>query len=257
MDTILRGWPYVGLCMAPLLLVGLALERRPGALPRFQDPAWVLPLLWPMYLLHQFEEHGIDMLGRHYGFLGDLCDTLGHAQAPSGCPADPAFIFAVNAVGCQMAFALSFLFRRRRPLVAACAWGIPLVNGVAHVGADLAHRAYNPGGRRSRRRQVWQCDCACSLRSRREPRRRKSSITSACPWSRPGHDHDRGTQRNSGCTRRPWSRPRLPPSWRSEGAARARPEHGVTSSARDAGHGARGAGRASFCMSSRNQSISH
>jgi hypothetical protein len=155
MDTILMGWPYVGLRMAPLLLVGLALERRPGALPRFQDPAWVLPLLWPMYLLHQFEEHGIDMLGRHYVFLGDLCDTLGHAQAPSGCPADPAFIFAVNAVGCQMAFALSFLFRRRRPLVAACAWGIPLVNGVAHVGAALAHRAYNPGGRRSRRRQVW------------------------------------------------------------------------------------------------------
>jgi hypothetical protein len=84
MDTILMGWPYVGLGLTLLLLVGLTLSRRPGALPRWQDPAWVLPLLWPMYLLHQFEEHGIDLLGRHYAFLGALCGVLGHAASQSG-----------------------------------------------------------------------------------------------------------------------------------------------------------------------------
>lgn len=145
MDTILIGWPYVGLALAPLLLAWLLLERRPGAPPRWQDPAWVLPLLWPMYLVHQFEEHGVDLFGRRYAFLGDLCTTLGHVGASPDCPADPAFIFAVNAVGCQMAFAMSLLFRRRRPLVAACAWGIPLVNAVSHVGSAVVHRAYNPG----------------------------------------------------------------------------------------------------------------
>jgi hypothetical protein len=146
MGAILFDWPYLALAVAPVLLVAFALERRaPDAPPRLRDPAFVLPLLWPMYLVHQFEEHGRDLLGRRYAFLGDLCAVLGHASDPGGCPADPAFIFAVNAVGCQIAFALCLAFRRRRPLVAACAWGIPLVNAVTHVGSAVAHGAYNPG----------------------------------------------------------------------------------------------------------------
>jgi hypothetical protein len=146
METMLFGWPYLGLAMAPVLVLFLVFERRPAATePRWIDPVFVLPLLWPMYLLHQFEEHGVDLLGRHYAFLADLCANLGHAGDPAGCPADAPFIFAVNAVGCQIDFALPLLFRRKNPLVAACAWGIPLVNGVTHVAAALVHRAYNPG----------------------------------------------------------------------------------------------------------------
>jgi hypothetical protein len=146
MGAILFDWPYLGLCVAPLLLVAFALQRRaPDAPPLLRDPAVVLPLLWPMYLAHQFEEHGRDLLGRRYAFLGDLCAVLGHAGDPGGCPADPAFIFAVNAVGCQIAFVLCVAFRRRRPLVAACAWGIPLVNAFTHVASAIARGAYNPG----------------------------------------------------------------------------------------------------------------
>jgi hypothetical protein len=145
MSTILLAWPYAGVGLAVLMIAWLALEKRNGSAPaRWQDPAWVLPLLWPMYLVHQFEEHGVDLLGRHYSFLGELCGTLGYAQIQE-CPADRAFIFAVNAIGCQMAFAMSWIFRRRNPLVAACAWGIPLVNAVTHVAGAVTHRAYNPG----------------------------------------------------------------------------------------------------------------
>jgi hypothetical protein len=97
-----------------------------------------------MYLLHQFEEHGIDLHGNHYAFLGGLCSVLGF---PTGkdCPADPGFIFAVNVLGCWLAFALPFVYAVRRPLIAACAWGIPLVNALTHIGSAVAHRAYNPG----------------------------------------------------------------------------------------------------------------
>jgi hypothetical protein len=145
MNTILHDWPYVGLVLGGLLLAWLIFEKRePGAPPRWQDPAWVLPLLWPMYLLHQFEEHGIDLLGRHYAFLGDLCTSLGYAQG-TWCPADPAFVFAVNVVACQLDFAMSWVFRRKNPLLAACAWGIPLVNAVAHLGPAIAHLTYGAG----------------------------------------------------------------------------------------------------------------
>ena len=146
MGAILFDWPYTGLAVTPIMLAAFALARRaPDARSRFRDPALVLPLLWPIYLIHQFEEHGVDLLGRRYAFLGELCAVLGSANDPGGCPADPAFIFAVNAVGCQIAFALALAFRKRRPLVAACAWGIPLVNAVTHVASAIAHGAYNPG----------------------------------------------------------------------------------------------------------------
>lgn len=144
MNTILYGWPYVGLLGALVIVAYLLLERRPAGSPkRWDDPAFVLPLLWPMYLVHQFEEHGVDLHGRRYAFLGDLCATLGHHDVAQ-CPADGAFIFAVNAMGAQLVFASALVFRRRNPVIAACAWGITL-NAITHIGGALARGAYNPG----------------------------------------------------------------------------------------------------------------
>lgn len=146
MTSLLLDWPYAALALALVLLVWIAREPRPAhAGPRWRDPASVLPLLWPMYLVHQFEEHGIDLLGQRYAFLGDLCTSLGHPQDLAHCPADPAFVFAVNVVGCQLAFAMSLVFRRRAPLIAACAWGIPLINAVAHIASSLRFPGYNAG----------------------------------------------------------------------------------------------------------------
>src|SRR5215470_14326988 len=110
------------------MLSGLLLrEALPVGVRARDDPAWVLGWVWPMYLLHMFEEHGIDLLGRRYAFLASLCELIGF-PAVSDCPATPAFVFAVNVIACQLAFGLAFFLRRTRPLVAACAWGIPLVN---------------------------------------------------------------------------------------------------------------------------------
>lgn len=145
MTTALFDWPYAGLLLAIALLGALLFKPRPtGGAPPWRNAGWVLALLWPMYLFHQFEEHGIDAMGRHYAFLGELCSTLGY-QPASSCPADPAFIFAVNAVACQIAFAMAWVLRTRRPLVSACAWGIPIVNAVTHIAAAVMHRSYNPG----------------------------------------------------------------------------------------------------------------
>jgi Protein of unknown function with HXXEE motif len=143
LQVALLDWPYAGLVLAAVLS-GLLLREAARLPPRVRDdPAWVLGWIWPMYLLHQFEEHGIDLLGRRYAFLGFLCESLGRPDG--GCPATPAFIFSVNVLACQLAFGLAFALRRRAPLVAACVWGIPMVNVVPHVLAAVATGRYNPG----------------------------------------------------------------------------------------------------------------
>ncbi|MBL8684815.1 MAG: HXXEE domain-containing protein [Myxococcales bacterium] len=157
MDTIFYGWPWLALVLAPVILAALVLERRSeGAPSRMRDPAFVLGLFWPMYMAHQFEEHGIDLRGRRYSFLASLCATLGYG-APQhgashvghgmhvGCPADPAFLFAVNAVAVWLAGAIALATRRSRPDVAAAAWGIAAFNAITHIVASLRTGAYNPG----------------------------------------------------------------------------------------------------------------
>ena len=141
MHALLFDWPWVALILAFVLAAVLLAELRTTSV---RDPRWVLGWVWPMYLVHMFEEHGIDLLGRRYAFLGFLCQSLGY-PVPASCPATPAFVFAVNVLACQIAFGLAFFLRRTRPLLAACAWGIPLVNAVAHVLPALATGRYNPG----------------------------------------------------------------------------------------------------------------
>ena len=65
MDTVLLGWPLITPLLALTLLAWLFREpRAPGSGSRWHDPAFLLPLVWPMYLLHQFEAHGYDAHGK-------------------------------------------------------------------------------------------------------------------------------------------------------------------------------------------------
>jgi hypothetical protein len=145
MNALLFDWPFAGLAASLATLLAMLLWPRPPDAPsRFRDPAWLLCLMLPVYMLHQFEEHGIDLLGDRYAFLGTMCRMLGYPQL-QGCPADPAFIFAVNVGAVWIAGACAIIWRRSNPLVGACAWGIALVNGVVHLGGALRLGGYNPG----------------------------------------------------------------------------------------------------------------
>jgi hypothetical protein len=97
----------------------------------------------PAYMLHQFEEHGIDVLGEHYAFLAALCRQLGYS--PDACPADAPFVLAVNVGTVWIAGGLAIVFRNRNVAVGTVAFGVPLINAFIHIGTAIANRAYNPG----------------------------------------------------------------------------------------------------------------
>ena len=146
MNTVLYDWPFFALACGVIgIFVLLVMPWPADSPPRWRDPAWLVCLVLPVYMIHQFEEHGIDLLGRRYQFIIEMCRTIGHPDLAS-CPADGAFIFAVNVGTVWIAGLTAIAWRRKNPMVGACAFGIVLVNGFAHiVPGGIVHRAYNPG----------------------------------------------------------------------------------------------------------------
>jgi len=145
--TLDLTWPWIGAAAAVLLLTLLfftpvfRVDRR---IPRWHDTAWLAVLGLPLYMLHQIEEHGVDLLGAHYAFRGTLCALVDVAD-PATCRIPYSFITAVNVGTVWGALALGAVLGRHRPLMALSAYGIPLVNAVSHIGQAVREHAYNPG----------------------------------------------------------------------------------------------------------------
>jgi hypothetical protein len=131
-------WPFIGLAIGCAWFLAMLVR------PRLRDPSWLVALVGPLYMIHQFEEHGIDLRGDRYHFMTELCTTLGHRSLET-CPADPAFIIAVNCGAVWIAGLAAFATRHRNPMIGACAWGIPIVNAVAHLGPAIGRQEYNSG----------------------------------------------------------------------------------------------------------------
>ena len=141
------AWPWIGSAFAAVLLILLfatrLLQSRP-ALSRWRDPTWLSWLAVVVYMLHNIEEYGIDLLGVRHAFPDSLCTTLGQPPYP-GCAIPPAFYLAVNLSLIWVAGPIAALVSRRHPLVGLAFYGVIGVNGMTHLVPTLLGRGYNPG----------------------------------------------------------------------------------------------------------------
>lgn len=139
-------WPYMGLGAALLLALLLATDllRSDRSVSRWQDLVWLAWAGMLVYLVHQFEEHGIDAEGRHYAFRAFLCAGVGFAD-PKTCLVPYSFITSVNVAAVWLAGPAAALLGRRWPALALAYFAIPFVNMFAHLGPSLASGTYNPG----------------------------------------------------------------------------------------------------------------
>lgn len=139
-------WPWIGLGLAVILLLGLTIGdlRVDRAVPRTRDMVWLAWAAAATYLLHQFEEHGIDARGVPYAFRGVLCMRFGFAD-PTACPIPESFITAVNIPVVWLAGPIAALLGRRYPAIALSYFSVPAVNALAHIGPALGSGNYNPG----------------------------------------------------------------------------------------------------------------
>jgi hypothetical protein len=139
-------WPWIGIGAAGLLLVLLCTDalRSDRAVTRWRDIVW---LTWAgtfVYLVHQFEEHGIDARGAAYAFRGFLCGEVGFPD-PATCRVPQSFITAVNIPAVWLAGPLSALLATRWPVIGLSFFAIPAINLFAHAVPAALSQSYNPG----------------------------------------------------------------------------------------------------------------
>ena len=139
-------WPYMGLGAALLFALLLCTDalRSDLTVSRWRDLVWLAWLGMLAYLIHQFEEHGIDMQGATYAFRGEMCRNMGQPDAQT-CPIPFSFVNAVN-ITCVWVFGpVTALLGRRWPGFALAFFAIPFVNTLIHLIPVVTQGAYNAG----------------------------------------------------------------------------------------------------------------
>jgi hypothetical protein len=98
-----------------------------------------------VYLLHNVEEYGLDLLGQSNAFPDALCANFRLPPYPD-CPIPPAFYLAVNIPLFWIVGPLAALLTTRHPLVGFGIYSVISINGFVHILAVLATgQPYNPG----------------------------------------------------------------------------------------------------------------
>ena len=141
MDKILFYWPWAGLFFGIGMILFLILKRK---VEISQGSGWFAILL-PLYMVHQFEEHGVDLFGHAFAFQAFLCDTIGFHGDLVNCPATPWFLMMVNVGTVWILGGAAAWFGSRRPFIGAAMNALLLTNGIVHIVAGIRAGGYNPG----------------------------------------------------------------------------------------------------------------
>ena len=134
-DYFAMRWMDFGLGGA--FIVTLILLAEDG--PRKNDV--VAALNWAIllaYLVHQFEEHGIDFRGQTYAFAA-------HLEALSGAAISPEQIHATNVLAVWLPGLLAVWGGRRLTWSGFALAGLLFVNGLNHIVTAIMQGGYNPG----------------------------------------------------------------------------------------------------------------
>ena len=139
-------WPWIGLGAAGLLLILLTTNalRSDRSVTRWRDMTWLTWAVTCAYLVHQFEEHGIDAQGATYAFRAAMCAQLGLGD-PQACAVPYLFITAVNVTVVWVAGPVSALLASRWPVIGLSLFAVPFANLFAHAVPAAMTGEYNPG----------------------------------------------------------------------------------------------------------------
>lgn len=140
------NWMKIGAFLAPMLVFAGFKARGESTSPWTIDVSLIAYLLAASYLIHQVEEHWVDLLGREYPlyeFLNGLIATL-FGDDKYGILTRSG-IFYINAGMVWTAGFLAILNSPKQIFPALAMAGIMFVNGIAHILNAVIAVEYNSG----------------------------------------------------------------------------------------------------------------
>jgi hypothetical protein len=140
-------WPWVGLALSGALCVLLFSTntfRSDLRVSRWRDPVWLAWLAPAAYMLHQFEEYGIDAQGTRFAFPDLLCTSVGLRPYP-GCTLPESVFVAINIPAIWIAGLICAILALRYAFAGLGVYCIHFTNSISHLGVALTSGSYNPG----------------------------------------------------------------------------------------------------------------
>ena len=148
-DFLLDHWMKIGTYAVPFLLIGaFAFMEGRTTKQQLTDYRFISILMLIAYILHQYEEHWIDVFGNYYAFYdfnnNFILGALGSPES-SVRPLTKESIFMINSSLVWLVGAIA-IWRSPKHLFPAIAMAsIIAVNGVVHILAAIVNWRYNPG----------------------------------------------------------------------------------------------------------------
>ncbi|MEO0509260.1 MAG: HXXEE domain-containing protein [Verrucomicrobiota bacterium] len=147
-DFLIQHWMKVGLFMAPFLALTASASRTNSSKESRIDLSIFSLILFIAYIVHQFEEHWVDLFGNHYAFrpyLNSLLTERFGFENETGGPLSDAGVFVINTSLVWLVAALAIWRAPGHAFPALCLASIVVVNAVSHLGAAILTLGYNPG----------------------------------------------------------------------------------------------------------------
>lgn len=137
---------WIGLCFALIIFLLLLVDAiRSGNLSlRFNDIKWLSWLGIAIYLLHNVEEYGLDILGLTNSFPHQARILLQTINPNGALPGNELFA-VVNITAFWFVCPIATFRAKRYPLTGMAIFGIMSVNGLIHLLAVLSGKGWSAG----------------------------------------------------------------------------------------------------------------
>ncbi len=145
---MLEHWMKLGTYAVPFLLIGASGFYHKEEAPNGKSLKFIALLFFIAYVIHQFEEHWVDLTGTYYAFFtynNNLLHNILGVGPEAPIVLTQASVYVINTSLVWLVALNGFLRAPRHifPLLAMA--GITMVNALVHIIASLRTFAYNPG----------------------------------------------------------------------------------------------------------------
>ncbi|HMV41167.1 MAG TPA: HXXEE domain-containing protein [Leptospiraceae bacterium] len=146
-EFLLMNWMKIGTYVIPFLFIATTAFRQSSTKNIFQDTKLISVLLLIVYLIHQYEEHWIDLFGNEYSFYYSVNQMLSDILSPSSpiSPLTREAIFVINTSLVWLVGVNAIWMSETRIFPTFAMTAITLVNAITHVIAGIVKWSYNPG----------------------------------------------------------------------------------------------------------------